>query len=179
MIIGLAIAVVLLIGLIVLAVLLGATRRRMRRLEGHYRHLMAGAEDLDMAAALDVLMTRVDSATAEAQALRTATAAFEGRLDSAVQHMGMVRFNPFGDTGGDLSFALAMADAHGDGALLSNLHGRGESRFYAKPLEGWQSPYPLSDEEREAIVRARSSYEGRAAAAEANGATDAAAPAEQ
>jgi hypothetical protein len=31
----------------------------------------------------------------------------------------------------------------------ANLHGRGESRFYAKPLKAWQSPYPLSDEEQQ------------------------------
>ncbi len=74
---------------------------------------------------------------------------------SALQHVGLVRFNPFSDTGGDLSFALALADADGRGVVLCNLHGRGESRLYAKPLQAWGSPYPLSDEEVQAVTLAR------------------------
>jgi hypothetical protein len=154
-IIALAVAGVLLLGLIALAIAGGRTRRRLRRLEAHYARLMAGAEGLDMAAALDALVARADAATAEVQAMRAAAVAHGLRLDRAIQHVAMVRFNPFGDTGGDLSFALALADAHGDGALLCNLHGRGESRFYAKPLKAWQSPYPLSDEEQQALDQAR------------------------
>jgi hypothetical protein len=76
-------------------------------------------------------------------------------LQHAVQGVGIVRFNPFGDTGGDQSFAIALLDAQGDGLVLTSLYGRAESRIYAKPVQGGQSPYPLTAEETQAIRQAR------------------------
>ena len=95
------------------------------------------------------------------QALETVNAlqgqveGWQQRLRGAVQHVGIVRFNPFSNTGGDQSFALALADGRGDGIVICNLHGRGESRLYAKPLNGWRSAYALSDEEQQAVRKAQ------------------------
>lgn len=72
-----------------------------------------------------------------------------------LQRVGLVRFNPFGDTGGDQSFAIALTDATGNGFVISSLHRRTESKVYAKPLQVWQSSYTLSDEEKQAIHIAR------------------------
>ncbi|MCY0885275.1 MAG: DUF4446 family protein, partial [Firmicutes bacterium] len=41
--------------------------------------------------------------------------------------------------------------AGGDGLVLTGLWGRDEVRVYAKPVEGAQSRYALSEEERAAI----------------------------
>jgi hypothetical protein len=80
------------------------------------------------------------------------------RLEKAayfsLQHMGVVRFNPFHDTGGDQSFAIALVDGHGNGLVLSSLHGRDATRVYAKPLQKWESTYSLTDEEKQAIALA-------------------------
>ena len=73
----------------------------------------------------------------------------------SLQHVGVVRFNAYHDTGGDYSFAVALLDAAGAGVLLSGLYHRDQCRVYAKPVSGWDSPYTLTDEEREAIERAR------------------------
>jgi hypothetical protein len=72
-----------------------------------------------------------------------------------LQHSGLVRFNPFRDTGGDQSFALALADGRGTGVVLSSLHTRDVTRVYAKPLDGWGSAHTLTDEEKQAIDVAR------------------------
>jgi hypothetical protein len=84
-------------------------------------------------------------------------AALQQVVPTAMQKFGMLRFNPFDDTGGDQSFALCVADATGNGFVMSCLHRRNESKLYAKPLAGWQSKYSLSDEERQAISIAQSS----------------------
>ena len=80
------------------------------------------------------------------------------RLEKAgyfsLQHMGVVRFNPFHDTGGDQSFAIALVDGHGNGVVLSSLHARDVTRVYAKPLHKWESDYSLTDEEKQAIALA-------------------------
>lgn len=70
--------------------------------------------------------------------------------------MGVVRFNPFDDTGGDQSFVLALLDERNDGVVISSLHGRQRTRMYAKPVKaGEAADYELSEEEKEAIRKAR------------------------
>ena len=72
-----------------------------------------------------------------------------------MQFVGLVRFNPFDDTGGDQSFALALLDGRGDGVVISSLHGRTGTRFYAKPVKAGTSTLSLSDEEVQALKQAR------------------------
>ncbi len=66
----------------------------------------------------------------------------------------LVRYNAFEDTGGELSFSLAMVDDYGTGFVLSAIHGREESRTYAKKIEGGKSRHTLSSEEKEALKSA-------------------------
>jgi hypothetical protein len=73
----------------------------------------------------------------------------------ALQRVGMVRFNAYADTGGDQSFALALTDEDGNGTVLNGLFHRSECRVYAKPVTRWESTYPLTDEEQEALRKAR------------------------
>jgi hypothetical protein len=72
-----------------------------------------------------------------------------------IQHVGLLRYNPFSHTGGDQSFVLALADHDGNGAIVNGLHAREGTRIYAKPLVGWESIYTLTEDEREAISKAR------------------------
>lgn len=74
-------------------------------------------------------------------------------MPSVIRNVGLVRFSPFHDTGGDQSFALALLDSHGDGVVMTALHSRNDSRLYAKPIERGTSSYSLTPEEREAIDR--------------------------
>lgn len=78
------------------------------------------------------------------------------RQELALQHVGVVRFNPYQDTGGDQSFALALLDAHGDGVAISGLYARGVVRLFTKPVTKGGSTYPLTDEEKQAIQQALS-----------------------
>ena len=78
----------------------------------------------------------------------------EARLRKSVQHLGIVRFNPFPDAGSDQSFSIAVMDEGRNGFVISSLYGRENSRIYAKPLEKGSSRYRLSKEELEAIEEA-------------------------
>ena len=62
-----------------------------------------------------------------------------------------MRFNPFDDTGSDQSFAIAFLDDARDGIVISALHGRSNTRLFAKPVADGDSSHTLSDEEAEAI----------------------------
>lgn len=72
----------------------------------------------------------------------------------SLQKISMVRFNPFGDVGGDQSFSLAMLDGHDSGLILTSIHGRGGTRVYAKPVDLGKSKYSLSSEEKKALSQA-------------------------
>src|SRR3989344_5821662 len=79
----------------------------------------------------------------------------EQKCITGVQRVGLVRFNPFSETGGDQSFALALLNGKDNGVVLLSLHGREGTRVYVKPVKDGESTYELSKEERQAIEEAR------------------------
>ena len=73
----------------------------------------------------------------------------------SVQHIGLVRYNPFEEAGGDQSFALALLDRLGNGVVISSLHGRTTTRFYVKAVKAGQPVLSLSEEEAMALKQAK------------------------
>lgn len=73
-----------------------------------------------------------------------------------IQKIGLVRFNPFKDTGGDQSFILSLVDGNDTGVIISGLYARSGTRWYAKRvLRGKSAEHELSDEERKALREAK------------------------
>ena len=82
----------------------------------------------------------------------------ESRLRGSVQGIGVVRFNPFvSGQGGNQSFCAAFLDERGSGVVFSTLYARDRVGVYAKPVEGGVSSFELSDEEKDAITKAKAS----------------------
>lgn len=127
---------------------------RQQRLLGQYQHLMTGTSGGNLETILNEHVARVRETAAHVEAVDQLAHRLEKAAYFSLQHLGMVRFNPFQDTGGDQSFAIALVDGHGNGIVLSSLHGRGATRVYAKPLKKWESTYSLTDEEKQAIALA-------------------------
>ena len=72
-----------------------------------------------------------------------------------IQKIGLVRFNPFNDTGGDQSFILALVDEKDSGVVISGLHTRNGTRWYAKKVENGNGvEHELSSDELKAIKSA-------------------------
>lgn len=84
-------------------------------------------------------------------------ASVEKRLRKSVQAVETVRFNPFKAAGGgsNQSFATAFVSEDGDGVVISSLYSRDAVSIFGKPLKGHASEYELSDEEKEAMAKAR------------------------
>jgi hypothetical protein len=144
-IVGLLVAVaVLLVLLIYVARQVGSLRRR---LDG----LTRGANGRSLDDVLDAHIDKVYAVARELDELSARAAVLEGVGRRSIQRVGLVRYNPFEDTGGNQSFALALTDAKGDGIVLSSLHTRTGTRVYAKAISGGRSDGALSDEEREAL----------------------------
>lgn len=72
----------------------------------------------------------------------------------SIQRVGIVRFNPFSEVGGDQSFSIALLDGEDNGVTITSLYSREGNRLYGKPIKKGSSTYTLSAEEKEAINKA-------------------------
>jgi hypothetical protein len=82
--------------------------------------------------------------------------ALQASVQTTLRHLAVVRYDAFGDMGGHLSWSMALLDDGGDGVVLTSIHGRSDSRTYAKNVSAWTASQQLSPEEEEAIGFARS-----------------------
>ena len=73
----------------------------------------------------------------------------------SIQGIGMIRFNPFKESGGDQSFSIALLDGNKDGVVITSLYGREGNRIFAKPIKKGKSEYLLTEEEKEAIEQTK------------------------
>ena len=127
---------------------------RLRRVSRQYARLVRGVDGGNLEEMLHQQVDEVHEALETVRALEAESRRIKRTLAHAFQWMGMVRYNPFRNTGGDQSFVWAIVDGEGNGIVLSSMHSRESTRLYAKPLHEWTSTYSLTDEEREAIGRA-------------------------
>ena len=82
-----------------------------------------------------------------------------GELRETLQHLAVVRYDAFGDTGGKLSWSMALLDDKGDGVVLTSINSRADARTYAKEVRAFASEAKLSPEEDEAIETLRKESE--------------------
>jgi hypothetical protein len=114
-----------------------------------------GTGEGDLEENLNQYHDRVEEVDARLAELTDEYTRLAGAQGLSSQKISLVRFNPFGDTGGDQSFSLAVLDAHDSGYVLTSIHGRQGTRVYVKPIDFGDSKYPLSDEERQALNQAK------------------------
>lgn len=75
----------------------------------------------------------------------------EHRLDGAITHHALVRYDAYNEMSGHQSTTIALLDAERSGVVLSSIHHRDQARMYAKQIRGGASDLALSPEEEEAI----------------------------
>lgn len=76
------------------------------------------------------------------------------KLTFAIQKVGFIRYNAFGDMGSDLSFSIAFLDNFSTGFVITSIYGRDSNVCYAKPIKQGKSNIALSAEEIMVIDRA-------------------------
>jgi hypothetical protein len=67
---------------------------------------------------------------------------------------GVVRYDAYGDMGGQQSWSIALLDASGTGSVMTCLHARDHARMYVKEVADGASDQRLSPEEIAAIALA-------------------------
>lgn len=125
------------------------------RLAAHYNSLVKDSNKRTLQTILEGLLKDTESTKKDIEMLkgRCDTIVKEGNFH--IQKIGLLRFNPFKDTGGDQSFILALLDGRDTGVVISGLYSRAGTRWYAKKIkEGKGVEHELSEDEKQAIKSA-------------------------
>lgn len=147
-------AIGLAVGLLVLLVWNALLQRSLSGLRRRLRRVLPDGEAVTLDEVLERQLERVETLAQRLDALNKLHHELEELTHRTIQKVGVIRYNPFADSGGDQSFAIALLDSLGNGVVISSLHSRTETRVFAKPVQAGRSRYPLSDEEQEAIKKA-------------------------
>ena len=73
----------------------------------------------------------------------------ESRLN--IQRVGLTKYNPFKETGGNNSFSLVLLDGNKNGIIITSLHTRERTRLYLKEVISGKPKIELSDDEEQAL----------------------------
>ena len=82
-------------------------------------------------------------------------AALETLSATDVSRLGFVRYDAFSDAESGLSYALALLNRRGDGIVITSIYSRDGTRTFGKVVENFTPAAHASDEELQAIERAR------------------------
>ncbi|HEV2821279.1 MAG TPA: DUF4446 family protein [Solirubrobacteraceae bacterium] len=142
---------------------------RLRRVRAGQRVVLgeAGAQDLvGHAASLDTAFRDLHAYVAEAaERLEGRLDAVETRLDGAVAHLGLVRYDAYNEMSGQQSTSIALLDARANGLVLSSIHHRDQARLYVKRVRDGRGELELSPEEADVIRQALEGHPPAAAQA--------------
>ena len=148
------VVVALVVAVVVLAVWVAWLQRSEALLRRRLRRVLPEGQSGGIDEILERQLKRIDSLTERVDALNKLHRELEDLSQRTIQKVAVIRYNPFSDTGGDQSFAIALLDSLGNGVVLSSLHSRTDTRVFAKAVQGGRSKYQLSDEEQDAIKKA-------------------------
>ncbi|MDQ6421892.1 DUF4446 family protein [Paenibacillus sp. LHD-117] len=143
---------VLVIVLLIWVATLGA---RLKKLRKQYVAVMGNTGITNIEDVVMEVKNRLEEQRQHSEKLTKRVETIESELPQVKGKVGIVRFNPFSDGGSDLSFSLAIVNEEKDGAVFSSLHSRENSYVYAKPVVKGESNYPLTPEEKQAILAAK------------------------
>jgi hypothetical protein len=145
---GALLALISLALIIWLFVSIGNTKKNIRT-------LFSGKEAQDLESIILAHSKEIVAMDKEIQDLFEISNKIHALAQRSIHKVGVVRFNPFKDIGGDQSFALALLDGKNSGLVISSLHTREGTRIYSKPVvKGESEKYTLTGEEKEAIKTA-------------------------
>ncbi len=122
------------------------------RLSSHYNKLTRGANNKNLKSIIEETLDKIDIHAKDIGYLKNYCANLEKDGLLHIQKIGLLRFNPFKDTGGNQSFILSLVDKEDTGIVISALYSRSGTRWYAKRVvNGKGVEYELSEEEKKAL----------------------------
>lgn len=143
--------------LVVVVIWLAAVTLVMYRWHTTYKLITKDAHPKDFVGALVSLSNHDQAVDSQIEKISKTLAKLEADVVPHIQKIGFVRYNPFGNTGGDQSFCICLLDERNNGVLLTSLHTRQQTRLYTKEIINNQpkDETPLSKEEQACLKSAQ------------------------
>ena len=129
---------------------------KIRKLTKESAIFFSGKNGKDLQEVMNKQASEIKNLDKEVQELFEASNKIYNLAFRSLHKVGVVRFNPFKDLGGNQSFAISLLDGKDSGVVFSSLHTKEGTRIYAKPiLKGTSLKYSLTKEEEQAIKISR------------------------
>jgi hypothetical protein len=142
------ILLILVIWILVLSIFVFFQTRFMHR-------LVKDSDEKDLVKVLKKILEKQDTNSKDLEKLRKEIVRQETESFGHVQKIGLIRFNPFRETGGAHSFSLAILDGTNTGVIITGIHTRERTRLYSKEVIKGKSDSELSAEEVKALEQAQ------------------------
>ncbi|EKD46894.1 MAG: hypothetical protein ACD_67C00024G0001 [uncultured bacterium] len=128
---------------------------RLKKTQRNLEILFSGKKAVDLESVILNHSNEITAIDKEIQELFEISNKIHNLSQRSIHKVGIIRFNPFKDIGGDQSFAIALLDGKDSGITISSLHTREGTRIYSKPVtKGESEKYTLTEEEKAAIKAA-------------------------
>lgn len=124
------------------------------RVQRRQKTLFLGKRAKDLEEIIFEILKNQKESQKEIEEIKDSIKKLKPILQNSIQKVGIVRFNPFSNMGGNQSFSVAFLDQKDNGVVITSYHSKEGTRVYAKPINQGHSEFPLTQEEKEAIKKA-------------------------
>jgi hypothetical protein len=139
----------------ILAVWLFGVSIVLYRIFALFNKLTKGVAETDLKKVLEKVLSLEEENTIKISELVKRINNLEEDGKGHIQRLGLVRFNPFKELGGDHSFSLAVLNGQESGIIITSLHTRDRTRVYMKDIKKGKSSFELSSDEKKALELAQ------------------------
>lgn len=147
--IGLLVLILVLFGLVIYIMINVQSRNK------EISKLLSGTTAADLEEIILKRFGEIDAVKNNSIRLTREHKVIQSDLSASIKKIGLVKYDAFDGMGGSLSFSLALLDTKNNGVVLNCMHSREGCFAYAKEIINGESYVALSEEEKEAISRAK------------------------
>lgn len=150
-----AVVTILLILVILLIALVVFIIYKMNIMTRRYSALMSGKKGADLEKIIRIRFREMDQVMATAKRITKEHKQTQKFLNRCVSKVSLVKYDAFEQMAGKLSFVIALLDNDNTGIIFNAMHSREGCFTYAKEIIKGESYIPLSEEEMEALEKAK------------------------
>lgn len=125
------------------------------RLKKKVGMFMQGKDASSLEEVLQLLTQKIDAIEETLKAHKEALEYIDNRVKKSIRGYSLVKYNAYGDAGGEQSFASGLLDEEANGYILSIITNRNHVGVYAKKISEGKPDSSLTDEEALALKDAQ------------------------
>jgi hypothetical protein len=123
--------------------------------EKRLKRFFLGKKAKDLEDTINYLAENISSLQKTEKELQEKLTIVNKKLKKSIRGLETIRFNPFPDQGSNQSFAISLLNEEETGVVISSLYSRERMSIFAKPIKNGKSDYELTEEEKEALNKAK------------------------